>query len=118
MYYLPAYINVTLQALNLSYASVINTEPYATLTQLLSSNAADRVVLSSKFITTCNLDSTKVIDLHCFLRFTLAIHELPILVLAQKKYDPTELPTENTTQNTYGDVTFPECKPESQIHTH
>ena len=49
-----------MQALNLSYASVINTEPFETLTQLLGSTASDRVVLSSKFITTCNLEPNKV----------------------------------------------------------
>ena len=53
-------VHPILQALNLSYASVINAEPFRTLTQLLGSVAPDRFVLASKFIATCNITPIEV----------------------------------------------------------
>ena len=49
-----------LQALKSSYALVINTEPFETLTMLLGSKSPERYTLAAKFITTCNLEPKEV----------------------------------------------------------
>lgn len=48
------------QALKSSYAHVITTEPFETLTTLLGSKSPERYTLAAKFITTCNLESKEV----------------------------------------------------------
>ena len=48
------------QCLHISYTSVVTSDPYSILTQVLSSHYTDRYQLAKKFVTDCNLKSKEV----------------------------------------------------------
>ena len=49
-----------LQCLHMSYTSVVTSDPYSILTQVLSSRFTDRYQLAKKFVSNCNLKSREV----------------------------------------------------------
>ena len=50
----------THQVLKIPYASIVTTDPFDTLTLLLSSKHSDKIRLAARFVSVCNLEPSRV----------------------------------------------------------